>query len=420
MNPNLLSKYTGLLLLFFPAALITIPHLGSALLLLLVLTSLLGLYMQRNPVSLDKNEKYFLGIVTLNIVLYIFNVWHFDSKISELDNISRFILLLPIFFYVRKIILDPKYIFYGILIGAIASLIIALYDIYVLQIIHRAHGTTSPVAFGGFSITLALMSFIIGLFSKNRSTKALFYTGFIFASCSSILSSARGAWLVLPVSFVILLIANPKKWLLKTRIIITFIFMLFIAFSYFLPIVKHRVDYAVGNIKAYIIYDVSHTSTGARLEVWRAATIAYRESPIFGIGEGNFKSKIQQLVAQGLVDEYLLELSHVHNEFISALLNRGILGLLILLLLLLVPLVYFSRVFAAEQKERNIQFDVQDMDHRKILPALGVSLITTTIILSLTDIYFSQHKNTIFFVSFIYVIYAVIKQQNITSIQQPP
>ena len=128
MNNHLIEKTANLLLLLFPAMLMIVPDGGSIAIALLIIVSSTGLLLNRNSIPLSKNEKHFLAVIAIYILIYIFNLWFFNSKISEFDNTSRFLLLLPIFFYLRKSKLNPKYIYYGILLGAIACFIIAAYQ----------------------------------------------------------------------------------------------------------------------------------------------------------------------------------------------------------------------------------------------------------------------------------------------------
>lgn len=396
MNQNLLINATGLLLLLFPAMLMAVPDGGSATLVLLLLVSITGLFLNKNPIVLDKNEKYLLATIAVYMAVYIFNVWFFNSEISELDNTSRFLLLLPIFFYIRRLKLTPNYIYYGILMGAVACLVIAAYQKFFLGF-DQASGVTSIVSFGTLSMTLAMMCFIIALLCKSWSSRILFYSGFMFAAYASVLSGSRGAWLILLSCLLILFITNPLKWPFKTRFSAILVSLILITASYFFPPVQHRVNTAINEIDAYFTYDVVNTSVGARLEIWRASVIAATENPILGIGEGNFSNKMKQLSDQGLVDPFVLNIAHVHNEYISALLHRSLPGLLSLLLLFLIPLIAFSKTFIAEQGDR------------RMLPAIGVILVISTMTISLTDVFFYQHKNTLFYVAFTYILYASMR-----------
>lgn len=405
MNNNLIEKMASVLLLLFPAMLVVVPDGGSVIIVLLIIASSVGLLLNSDSIPFSNNEKHLLIVIATYILIYILNVWLFNSKISELDNTSRFLLLLPIFFYFRKSNINPKSFYYGILIGALACFSIASYQIFYLGV-DRAYGITNWVSFGGLSIALAIMCFTIGSLSKAKRTKILFYSGAVFAIWASVLSGSRGTWLVTLPFLITWFLINPKSWSIKTRSMTAFILLLIIIASYNLPIVKPRVDQAAFEVNSYFTNNRVDTSLGYRLEVWRASMISISDNPILGIGEGNFKIEMQQLSDQGLTYPGIAtKIAHVHNEYISAALHRGILGLLSLLLLFFIPLIAFSKALISEQ-----------IDSKKILPTIGVTLIISTMTFSFSDNYFSQHQYTIFFVALIYVLYALMNQHSTDTI----
>ena len=114
MKNNTVEQTASVLLMLFPAMLMVVPDGGSVTLVLLLLVSSIGLLTSNNSIPLSKNEKHLLAAVATYVLIYIFNIWFFNSKISELDNTSRFLLLLPIFFYLRTSKLTNDYIYYGI------------------------------------------------------------------------------------------------------------------------------------------------------------------------------------------------------------------------------------------------------------------------------------------------------------------
>ena len=91
----------GLLIFILPTALAAIPKGGSIVVLMLIL-SVVGLTIKREGMKLNKWEKYFV----LSFVFYFFvvavNLWWFDGKLHDLDTPSRLLLVLPIFFFIRK------------------------------------------------------------------------------------------------------------------------------------------------------------------------------------------------------------------------------------------------------------------------------------------------------------------------------
>ncbi len=400
-KPNkIISIIAGSLFLFFPALLIAVPDGGAGILILLFLVSIIGLMKNRETIPLHPDERYFLYAVGLFFLVYAFNVLLFGSKISELDNPLRFLLLLPVFFYLRKVRLKLNYLALSLFFGTLSCVIFAIYQIYFLSI-GRAHGITSIVAFGGISITLALMSLSIALLASSKLLKSLMLLSFFFGLSASIMSGTRGAWLALPACLFVLLLINPLDWKKRSRIVLGTLLLGGICATYFIPVIQLRVDLAIAEFNNYFSQGDFNSSVGWRLELWRAAAMVIFDNPVFGVGEGNFRQAMQQLADAGRATPALATtMSHVHNEFISATLHRGIFGLFTLLLIFFLPLTSFIKSIKSATGDK------------KILMMTGIILITSCVTMSLSDAFFALHVLSIFYVTFIYFIYAQIRCRN--------
>ena len=395
LKTNQLEAASGILILLFPALLMTVPDGGAVVLLLLVLLSLIGLARNKYKIPLNQQEIWLFVAIGFYLAINLFNVWYFDAGISGLDNVNRFLLLLPVYFYIRKTKLSYRPVIFGIAIGAAACFVIAVYQKIFLGV-PRAHGLQNAVPFGGLSITLGLMCLAIALTIENRREKIWMYSGFLLASIASVLSGTRGAWLALPVGLITLLILNPRDWSAKSRVAGSLITLLLIVLAYTIPLIQIRVDTTMLNLVAYFTEADASTSIGLRLEAWRAAIIAFTENPVLGIGEGNFRSTLRQLAEVGEIDPLLAtSIAHAHSEFLSAMLHRGLPGLILSLLLFLLPLVTFYTQFKQQQGER------------KVLLALGIMLIISSITTALSDVFFGHHKQTLFFATYIYLVYGL-------------
>ncbi len=69
-------------------------------------------------------------------------------------------------------------------------------------------------------------------------------------------------------------------------------------------------------------------NTVTRIELWKGALLIFKESPLIGVGTGNFEKNIIRLV-----DEKKLKLPptlvHAHNIYFQALATRGAVGVII-------------------------------------------------------------------------------------------
>ena len=84
-------------------------------------------------------------------------------------------------------------------------------------------------------------------------------------------------------------------------------------------------------------YALMHSSSAQRLEMWRAATLLFRQAPWLGVGSGAYQARNRDLVDAGAVAPLIAQFDHPHSEFFDALAERGLFGLLTLIVLLGVP-----------------------------------------------------------------------------------
>ncbi|MDH5355846.1 MAG: O-antigen ligase family protein, partial [Gammaproteobacteria bacterium] len=339
-----LEKVANILILLFPAALVTIEDAGAVVILSFLAVSIIGLVLNRSRLPLANNEKILFGAIGAYLALSGFNIWLFEADISEMDNVTLFVLLLPAFFYIRKSNINSNHILTGLLAGAIATLGIALFQIFYLDL-DRAYGTLKAVPFGGISITLAVMCLTVALFTDGTRFKRWMLFGFVAALGASVLSGTRGAWLCLFTVLAVFMIINPNKWSIKLRLIASLATIVLINSAYFIPGVGLRIDQAVQNLNTYYLDDKVNTSLGRRLETWRASWIGIMEHPITGAGAGNYHSWIQELAERGRINPHIKPIAHIHNDYLSAAFHRGWPGLITLLVLYMAPLLLFWQRF---------------------------------------------------------------------------
>ncbi len=391
-----INTSVGILILLFPAFLVSVDNAGGLIILLLTLLSSAGLIINQSKIPLHKSERHFLLAIGFFLLIYVFNIIYFDLNISEFDNPSRFLLLLPIFFYLRKIKLNINYILYSLFLGVLGCLILALYQKYSLEM-DRSVGVSGVVSFGAICMSLAMMSLPASLLSTSKLTKTMMILSVFIGVYASILTGTRGAWLILPASIILILVINPlqlKK--LTIAYLFTFIFIT-IGALYFIPLIQNRVDTAISDIINYYHYGEIQSSLGARLDIWHIAIGELFKNPLLGIGQGNFLTFYQNYVKTNNIPSALTtDISHLHNEYISAAFHRGIFGLISMILIFFTPLIHLL-----------ISIKNQTGD-KQILSLTTIILISSCLVISLSDAFFDQHPLTLFFVALIYILYSQI------------
>ena len=75
-----------------------------------------------------------------------------------------------------------------------------------------------------------------------------------------------------------------------------------------------------------------------RFSLWRNATIAWKDKPIFGYGIGDSKEAIATIHKQRSIEEAVEYNLNAHNQFLETSIQIGLLGLVIILMVFAIPL----------------------------------------------------------------------------------
>jgi len=387
-----LDKLISFLIFIGFSVFLVIPK-GGLVILIILLLSIIGLFLTRNiRKNLERWEKFLLVSFIGYFLIVLISNSIFDGSIRDIDSASRFILVIPIYLYMRKSNVDYKSVEFGILLACILfginSLLPWFFDLSQLFQFTKHSGIVS--LYGAIIGVTSLF-----LVSKKRPTVYNFIILIcaLFGIAASLLSGGRGVWISAFLSFIILLYLNPSHWSKLYKVLISYLVIFFTLIFYLVPEtgVKTRVDSAVDQTFEYFDASKSHTSVGARLEMWRSAFYIFKENPIFGVGEGNFKENNLELIEKGLVKSDVAKFNHPHSELITTLVEQGLMGLSLLLFLLFNPLMKCFLVFKSQDtfKDSNIPL------------VLVTTLILHYIFYSISNGVFDHQNTTLFFATFV-------------------
>jgi O-antigen ligase len=426
INNKLLSPINGLigLLIFvFPAAIFAIPKGGNTVALILLL-SLLGLTLNRSKVNLDKGEKYFVLSFAVYFLVVALNIWWFDGELRDLDVASRFLLILPIFFFIRKSTLSVKWFLWGVVAAAMlaglthfftAMGFVASIDTQIkttefsLFSLHLSIPFTIYLGSGNMSLVASIFG-LIGLFSLNKNNSFVLnialLLSFFFGMSATLMSGGRGVWLAAIASFGIVYLFNTVAWSKKARLLSVTAFIIVFVIGYVTPQsgVKGRIDLAIDSITQYIETGNTYTSAGARLGMWSSSSDIIKRHWIMGVGEDNYLKTQQQLVEDGLAEKGTDIYRHPHGEYLATLIEQGIIGLISLLFLFIYPVSYLLTSL------KDGLFNHQ----QRMLASAGLVLIFHYIFYSITAGVFAHQSTALFFVTMLSVIMGYISSKRST------
>jgi O-antigen ligase len=391
----------GLLIFILPTALAAIPKGGSIVVLMLIL-SVVGLTIKRERMELNKWEKYFV----LSFVFYFFvvavNLWWFDGKLHDLDTPSRLLLVLPIFFFIRKFNINSNWFIWGVVVTSLMVGInqVAVYFNYNTLYFFQDNSGIMTL----FASILGLMSLLFMSTEKSKIANFLFFSVAILGITASFLLGGRGVWIAAIMSLVFIGLVNPMSWSGGARVFIIGLFVSVFIATYLVPQtgVKDRLTQATSNVAQWSENGKSSTSAGARLEMWKASYHVIKENPFFGVGEDNYSKYQQILINQGKVSKAVEGFLHPHGEYVTSLVEQGFIGLLAFISVLLAPLTYLLCRIKSNKNSYRL----------KVLTTSGLLIILHYAVYSVTSGVFDHQSTALFYSVFMATILGLIKSNS--------
>lgn len=357
----------------------------SVMLVCAFLWALISLATKRFAFKLTKSDKIVAWCVTLYVLVTIFSVLvHPNTGGQYILKMIPFLAIWAVLPRLRAGLpgrLIP-FLIIGAGIGMIGSLIFSIIQIAFLS--SRAEGGAGNAAvFGLFTVLFGSIS-LLNAHSESRTERALAIVGFACGMVCAFLSGTRSAWMVMPVHFAIL------YWYLRGQSLPTITNAMKVIGTVLIVGVV-----AIGAMKVTERYHAFESdvvqldkqpdnisSLKARLLLWTAAKQAFLESSLIGYGPQNRMSIVNETL--NLPAEKQMTFTHVHNGFLNAAVDGGILGILGVLTLLAAP------VIAARSKEAG--------PGRDLATAIALLLIAGYVITGMFGIMFGHDATDAVFV----------------------
>lgn len=400
------NRMIMLILLSYPALLLTVKGSMGVLFFLLLIISSIALYRARRdpPLYWDGYSIAFaLAMASPMVAIFLSQAYHGNFRSPPYDWAARFLLSIPIFLALRQTnIRTLTIVQFGLPLGLIVGLIKLLVDPFIwADVINRS---TPYQAFNliHFSASALMLGFL-SLFSINweRKDSGLVITlkicGFLAGAYMSLQAGERGSWVAIPPLLLLWVAAHSKGklWLKFGAATLMILTLIWVGYSVN-DIVHDRVHSAfnelsnIGEVK-------TDTSIGIRMQLWQAALHLFFENPFFGVGPNGFEQAVPALRAEGMLTPYASKLgySEVHSEILAKCANTGLFGLLSILSIYLVPLFIFWRTTKAAKS------------CSKVASFMGLCLVSGFFVFGLTAEIFNLKMTAAFFSFNLAVLMAV-------------
>ena len=336
------SSYLMVVGLFSAMAFVLVVPTGGASASVLLVCSFLYLTFHRSgsfPANnLNTHERWFLASMTLYPVSVALSfLWNKQSFAwNYLDNPTRFLLALFVYYAIRKSGISPVALVTGSIVGAAGAGVLGIFQWTVLET-PRPGGFVNPIPFA--DIALLLVFIALTPISLPKLWRPLRLAGIVLGVAAVILAQTRGAWLAIPFLACLALEWFPghrsdiiKRWVLPIAVggSLTIGILVLSESTTWTP------SEWLGSLSL-----IRADNLVVRIETWQAAWSLLSEHPWTGVGVGRYAVEARNLLeTSGLSPEHLRSaITHAHNDFLHLGATMGIVGIISYLL----PLVIIYR-----------------------------------------------------------------------------
>jgi len=356
--------------------------------------------------SVSKEEMYFLSIYVFFFAIILIFYFYHKSPVSEIDNYSRFLFVLPLYFLFRSVAVDADSFINVLGITAFSTFVLSLYLYFFNNPnLDRIGGLTSvSITYGNMIMTIAIYLIITMFENLNQNRRLLVMFALACSIFSWSLTMTKGS--LIGLGFVLAYILLSKSFYFN-KIYAGATLVIFILILSFSPI-HQTLDRFYNDIKYIQQQELTEVhknpkisfSTKERIFLLVKAKEMILEQPFTGVGYQNFHKRIVEETYKNNRRYGIAQHDHAHNDFIDLWAKIGIFGFLALGLFYIVNLRFFLK--AVEHSSNNY------------FAKIGVVTLLSQLGFMLTQSQLSHHQPTLFFL----VILIVVASQTLKSNKQ--
>jgi O-antigen ligase len=363
------------------------------------------LLWKRPSLQLTRDDRVLCWVFAGYFLLHALENGLQHAVLRDYDTPARFLFAVPVLLVLCAWPARAEAFWGGVAVGAIGGgIFAACHQTAVREL--TLGGVTNPIQFGNISIVLGMMALAgIGWALRQRHRYlwvALLLLGAAGGIAGTILSSSRGSWLPLPVCLVVIAVhyaLTHGRRILFAGIGATLVLL---GGLYAQPNsdFRQRSDLAETELQAYLhnrTPDSAGTSVGQRLEMWRAGWTMLPGHLLLGVGKQGYIDRKQALIDAGQASPAIGQHTHLHNEYLDALVKRGIPGLLGTLIVMLAPMWLFGQHLNGTGAARPYAL-------------AGVMLCTCYLAFGLTQAFFTHNNGVLMFAFWTAILWTLLRR----------
>ena len=352
-----IRRWLQLIVLLCPALTVAVKGGANGSLMVAAALSLFVLLRQRRSGAggavvrrTEPVRSYALAMAAPVFVLLAVQTLHGGPwAVGAVSSSARFLLAVPVVLVAVRIgrALVP-WADVSFALGALAAGAVMLFAPREWSLGRWGSPFLDPINFGGLALLLGVLS-LLSVDWRRRDplpTRALKVAGFVGGLAASVPTGARGPWLAVLVLIVVLAFTTlrGRSLLMRVALWASLAAALLVAFAT-VDAFRGRFDLMAADLGSFFWGGERDTSPGVRLQIWRAALLAFAERPLLGLGGGGFAAAVDGYLASGVLSPLAAEAARaeLHNSYLAYAADFGIPGLLAIVSLFAVPAAAFVR-----------------------------------------------------------------------------
>lgn len=258
----------------------------------------------------------------------------------------------------------------GVAIAAISSGLFALVQVLWFEMPHESRASgwmANPIHFGHLCVLLAVYC-LVGLLSQSDRTSSrsilILYLGFILSLLGAVLSGSKSSWIAFAATAlylgVVVLRTQGLGWKMLVKSILG-VFLLFTFFVFVSPSSKRLQIFqnSISNLTAAVLEADKplniealglDPSVNDRIVQYQMSAQLIVRHPWIGISRPDISLEQKMRVANG-EPGFKRVYRHIHSEYLDTLVNRGVLGFVLL------TSMFFVLLFAVRETVKRKSFD---------------------------------------------------------------
>ena len=312
----------------------------------------------RHYLRLTRSDYLFIATLSLYPLVVIVRSLASDTfSSSELDNPSRFLLIIPLYVWMRIHGAQLPYVIVGAMLACLLNAGVFGYEFLSGTTWTRIYGHENSVTFAQIAFLLTALALIPGAFVKEAvgNVRKMYCIGILAMGLVSVLvSQTRTVVIISPLLLLAFVFFSNTYVFSRREKLLCGVVVSLVGYWVFMGGSFLRMSELLVETQELLINRSipAYESSQVRIALWQVGWDIFQQNFWTGVGKGEFHSaaaSIHQVSPD--VSDAVLGYRHAHNEFLNLGLELGIGGVAVIILTMaIIPWLAYGGRFGPESR----------------------------------------------------------------------